>query len=117
MFDFGVADPEQFMDKRHLAVVRDLHILEPFVLWQATRAGDHRSIRGLRAGFQKSARVADPADWRAWLAGMIVRRVTASSLPCLPPAAEPAVVARSLLGVQGHRAPCAAPRSRRVAQS
>ena len=49
MFDFGLADPEQFMDKRHLAVVRDLHVLEPFLIWQAIRLGDHRSVRGLRA--------------------------------------------------------------------
>ena len=48
---------------------------------------------------------------------MIVRRVVASTLPDLPPAAEPAVVARPLVGIQGHRAPGAAPRSRRATQS
>jgi hypothetical protein len=48
MFDFGLADPEQFMEKRHLAVVRDVHVIEPLLLWQATRTGDHRSMRALR---------------------------------------------------------------------
>jgi len=32
------------------------------------------------AGFQKSVRAADLGDWRAWLAGMIVRRVVTSAL-------------------------------------
>jgi hypothetical protein len=49
MFDFRLADPEQFLEKRHLAVIRDLHAIEPFLLWQAIRVGDHRSVRGLRA--------------------------------------------------------------------
>jgi hypothetical protein len=49
MFDFGLVDPEQFLEKRHLAVIRDMHAIEPFLLWQAIRVGDHRSVRGLRA--------------------------------------------------------------------
>jgi hypothetical protein len=51
-----------------------------------------------RAGFQKSARAADRGDRRARLVGMIVLRVVASALSCLSQAAEPAVVARSLVG-------------------
>lgn len=49
LFDFGLADPERFMEKRHLAVARDLHVLEPFLLWQAIRTTDHRSVRAMRA--------------------------------------------------------------------
>jgi hypothetical protein len=49
--------------------------------------------------------------------GMIVRRVVAPALHDLPPAAEPAVVTRPLVGIQGHRAPSAAPRSHRATQS
>src|SRR5947209_4641934 len=69
------------------------------------------------SGVPEVARAVDLEDWRAWLAGMIVCRVVASALPCLLLAAEPAGVARSLVGVQGHRAADAAPRSRRAAQS
>ena len=49
--------------------------------------------------------------------GMIVRRVVASALHDLPSAAEPAVVARPLVGIQGHRAPGAAPRSHRASRA
>src|SRR5947209_10677203 len=48
---------------------------------------------------------------------MIVCRVGASALPDLPPASEPAVIARPLVGVQRRRTSGAASRSRRAAQS
>jgi hypothetical protein len=48
--------------------------------------------------------------------GMIVSRVVASALSDLPEAVEPAVAARSLVGVQGRRTPGAAPRSHCAAQ-
>jgi hypothetical protein len=49
--------------------------------------------------------------------GMIVARVVASALPGFSAAAEPAVFVRSLVEVQGRRAPGTAPRSCRLAES
>jgi Transposase len=49
--------------------------------------------------------------------GMIVSRDLAPALPDLPPTCEPVVVARPLVGVQAHRTPGAASRSRRAAQN
>jgi hypothetical protein len=61
-----------------------------------------------------------PSDRVIWLSGpqgMIVRRVVASALLDLPPAFEPAVVARPVVGVQRRRTTGAASRSRCIAQS
>jgi hypothetical protein len=49
--------------------------------------------------------------------GMIRRCVTAPTILDLPEAAEPAVAARSIVGVQGRRTPGATSRSRRAAQN
>jgi hypothetical protein len=68
------------------------------------------------AGFQKSVRAAEMGDWRAWLAGMIVRRVV-RLLYLVFLRLLNLLLLLSLVGVQGHRAPGAAPRSRRAAQS
>lgn len=54
---------------------------------------------GEPVGFQKSAYTADPGARCARPAGMIASRVVAAALPDLPQAVEPAVVARSLVGV------------------
>ena len=48
LFDFGLASPDKFLEKRHLAAIREIHMIEPFLLWQAIRFGDHRSTRALR---------------------------------------------------------------------
>src|SRR2546421_13030873 len=49
--------------------------------------------------------------------GMIVARVVASALSDLSAAAEPAVVVRPLVGVEGCRTAGVAPRSRRAPQN
>jgi transcriptional regulator with XRE-family HTH domain len=57
---------------------------------------------GVEVGVRGSRSRPAPLTWEiggpGWW-GMIVRRVVASALPCLPPAAEPAGVARPLVGV------------------
>lgn len=49
LFEFGIARADHFMQKRALQLIREIHVIEPMLIWLAARTtDDHRSLRVLR---------------------------------------------------------------------